>query len=34
MATAEKFAYEVAEKNKLQKTAEIDPVLKKRFVDK
>jgi hypothetical protein len=29
MATAEKFAYEVAEKNKLQKTAEIDPVFKK-----
>jgi hypothetical protein len=29
MGTAEKFAYEVAQKNKLQKTAEIDPVLKK-----
>jgi len=29
MGTAEKFAYEVAPKNKLQKTAEIDPVSKK-----
>jgi hypothetical protein len=34
MATTEKSAYEVAEKNKLQKTAEIDPVKKQRFVDK